>query len=164
MSNAHTAWRKRVDGCEILKRAAIEDATKNIEAFFDLVYGEELEVLEAAAAEAQDALDTALEQEALSGIGAPYPVGTRLFKTTQKHSWEAPTTTYGVVDVMTRQSEFPSNESGWRRPQIGTFIVRQLVAGGERGKKYDTSFRDWKPVDPKVKRNETFFAPRTIKV
>jgi len=154
----YKVYRQRIDSYN----TALESAKAKIQLFIDSVYLTKLNELEAKTNQAQNELETELEQIALTGEGAPYPLETKLQREVQKKRWDPISTIYGVVEVITRTSVHPKHQH--YVPQVGQFVVRHVDAKGKPVIKYDTSFHGWKPVDPSVQRNEKFFTLREIKV
>lgn len=97
---------------------------------------------------ARVALDEALEARALTGEGAPYPLGTKLYEWERKkwaREW-ALTGRVGVMEGFTRQSEQPDSlQHG--RARIGDYVVRVLKKDGTPSKLYINRFhwRNWLP-------------------
>lgn len=107
----------------------------------DAKYKKPLAELKAAEATAQAALDAALV--AVAGA-RELPKGT-LYEWRRKESrpWARdyalrPTGRRGVLEVVTRGSAFPSNQGSWRRPAVGTVIVRLLKKDGSPSLMWET--------------------------
>jgi hypothetical protein len=145
-----------------VRLAAIRDAERNVNLFFDALDRKELSGLRAVAEAAEADLMAELERIAQEGTDAPWPLGTKMFKGVQSHRHGPITTVYGIVEAITRTSIHP--KTGPFKAQVGQFVVRYLNADDSVAKRYDTSFRDWKPIDSTVERNEKFFAPKVILV
>ncbi len=116
------------------KRDAFEAA---LQAEVSARYGVQLRASNEAIGLAQRQLSEEKERIALTGDGAPYPLGTRLVQ------WEwprwggkpAPTKHMGIVDAITSKSEHPANVR-YGRAQIGQYVVRLIKKDGTTSSKY----------------------------
>lgn len=129
-------------------------STQRIQAFYNLLFKEQLEKQIEVLRLAQSTLDSELEARALTGFGAPFPIGTKMVK----HAWKTGPTIYGIVAVATSalKEKYP-----FINVASGTFIIRYLVGNhplisdeAQLGNQYDTSFHNWNPVDPTIQRNK----------
>lgn len=132
---------------------AKRDAATKIRLFFDSIYEETIVALQTAAWDADTALKVEQERLALTGDKAPYPLGTRLKKTTGRRF--SPKTVYGMLEAVTRDTEYQDNLARYSRPAIGSFVVRLLKTDGTLSKKIDVgSLNWWTPVDETIVRKE----------
>ncbi len=139
---------------DALRRDKIQEATKIIDQELTLLR-QEKESLRHQAVEAEVAVENKLVELAQEGNQCKYALGTKLQKSQRKRSGYGynltPKTVYGILEVVTRESQFPSNTTSWRRPSPGSLIVRLCTKEGKPGKKfvpwttYDSS--QWKPVE-----------------
>jgi hypothetical protein len=98
------------------------------------------------------------ERKASAGENAPYPIGTKMHRTKSirragRYRGDE-TTIYGVIEGVTRETVFPDTmgHRSWRKPSIGSFIIRLLKADGTPSKNFDTIGGYWSPVDETIKR------------
>jgi hypothetical protein len=99
------------------------------------------------------------ERKAQAGENAPYPIGTKMkcTKLVRRHGRYRgdETTIYGVVEGVTRDTVLPMTMGcrSWRKPAIGSYIVRILKADGTPGKNFEELYDRWTPMDETIQRN-----------
>lgn len=144
---------------EDLRDAFIREETAKARDKWNSQHAEELETIRSRVVAAISNLTSAKESQAMSGDGAPYPLGTQLVE------WKRPSTygpapmkltgRKGVVEAITRESEHPNNRS-CSRAEIGDFVIRVLKNDGTRSKQYETfvGYRSqWLPEGKKPKQS-----------
>jgi hypothetical protein len=89
------------------------------------------------------------QANAMAGVNAKWPIGTKLGKKTGAHGLYriGEHTIYGVYEPVTRDTKHPDNYASYARAHIGSYIVRLYNKSGELGKRYDTSTYGWEPVE-----------------
>ena len=122
----------------------VYDAERKIKLFLDSIYGSEIDELNTRKWAADAALKSERERLALAGVNAPYPIGTKLQKDIGRRYDRK--LVYGVVEAVTRETQWQDNLSRWNRPRIGAFVVRFLKTNGEPSVKIDTYIAGWEPV------------------
>lgn len=144
------------------KRKRLSLASEAINSDLANVYGEKLSALYDAQLAAEQAERDALTTRALSGEGAPFPLGTKMAEWSRGYSHSHAlklTGKVGVIEAVTEQSEFPENMGSWRRPAIGSFVIRMVKKDGSKSLKTvsagGSDFRYyWRPegVDPNTEK------------
>lgn len=99
--------------------------------------------------------DELVELAKEEGHQGKYALGSKLQKVHRKWSGYGyrsnPETLFGILEVVTRETQFPGNTPSWNRPSNGSLIVRICTKDGKPGKKfvkwtrYESS--QWKPVE-----------------
>ena len=121
------------------------DAEHKILLFADALLSKELAAAHAAKRAAQSSLTGERERLALVGVNAPFPIGTKLQKTTGGTYNKK--TVYGILEAVTSSTVFPDNIADYRRPHIGTFLVRLLKQDGSPSLRIDSSLWWWTRID-----------------
>lgn len=140
---AYEARKARQKVQEVI-RAEKAERYAAIAAEIDAAYKSELEAAQKCECEAEDAVLTEREKTAQSGIGAKWPVGTKLVEWAHPYRRyggpsrepRARTGRVGVVEAITRQSEHPSNLADYSRAIVGSFVIRLQKKDGSPSKQY----------------------------
>lgn len=117
----------------------LSEAEGKINSAINAEYSERQDSLRAALRSAKDAVNAAREARALSGAGAPYPLGTKLFEWENQDRWNrkmVPTGKIGLIEAITSTSEHSGTDSVWRRADIGSYVIRILKKDGTPSKHY----------------------------
>ena len=99
--------------------------------------------------EAEKAVEDELIRLALDGLRSKWPVGTRLKRTVGGYGSRSVSVEFGVLEVVTRETEFPDNTASYNKPHIGDLIIRLCNKDGNPGKRFYDSWRgqEWSPVE-----------------
>lgn len=151
---AERAYSEARDKFNEERRLLIAAATERIDDDLE-EKSESLAQLLALRREAIERFNQAVEQEAMSGEGAPYPLGTKLYQWHRPgRGWDRRSLVrsglVGIMSVWTRMSEYPSNVK-YRIPSSGNFYVRILKADGTESKQFSGSVEGWHTEDWKPK-------------
>ena len=128
-------------------RRAVEEATAQATREADAEFNEKIQEARKASALAYASFMD--EKESLAAQNAPRPVGTRYVrweretrrwgdKSDKPLLWKATGDT-GVLEVVTRASQFADNLASYSIPNVGDLIVRLSKKSGELGLKFVTS-------------------------
>jgi hypothetical protein len=143
---ARAAYWEAKRAVDVAKSKQLRQAQMEIEDRFLLQYG----TLAPLRKQFQDAV-SALEDEkirmALSGEDGKLPVGTRVRRKDYGGYGTKPTFIYGVIEVRTRQTEFPQNLADYSIPSLGSRFVRICKADGTPGKRIARYALDWERAD-----------------
>jgi hypothetical protein len=111
--------------------------------------------------EADKRLAEAREAEALTGEGAPYPLGTILYEWVREYRYHDNSPMRlsgrrGILEAVTRESLFPVNMRSYSLPSVGSFIIRLLKKDGTTGKQFENPYKweTWLPEGQKPKASE----------
>lgn len=137
-----------------IRQARMDDEDARVSKVRAEVASEYRDALEAAAQKERDwcaALDRARVQHAKASGVLGFVPGDRVQRTVRKYggSWSRDVrkvVEVGIVEVVTPDTEFPVNDSAWRRPRVGEIIVRLLKKDGTPGRLYERLLkRTWGP-------------------
>ena len=110
-----------------------------------------------AANEAERLMLEQKEKAALNGTHAPFPLGTKL-KRIKRDGHYNEKTVFGVVEAVTRETVLPDSVAysrhSWRKPSIGSFIVRILKNDGSPSKNFENVYESWEPIDASIERRK----------
>lgn len=110
---------------------------------------QEVDRLSTCCVSAKRAVEDELVRLAHEGNQHKYAPGTKLFRVSGSR-WNSPSTTlFGILEVVTRETQFPENTGSYRLPKPGSFIVRICTKDGSPGKKFEEwrEHSGWKPVE-----------------
>ena len=151
---ANKYWYSTRQNFDDLREARINQATKVIDEEL-APQKSEVDRLWQKTLDAKKAVEDKLIELAREGNRNKYELGTKLQKTHKK--WygygyrSTPSTIYGVLEVVTRETKFPDNTSSWGRPNPGSFIIRLCNKDGKPGKKFvkwtEYEANLWKPAE-----------------
>lgn len=146
-ARAQAQYYEAKQALESAKRKRLDIARQTIEAEFT-TENQRVNRLSNVAAAAKKAVEDELVRLAQDGSRSKWAVGTKLQRGKTTHSWKQPQIEYGILEVMTRETELPANMASYSKPNIGELIVRLCNKDGTPGKRLDVYWRNrgWKPV------------------
>lgn len=130
--------------------------TRIIDRELDNIYGKNIKALSDSYYEAMEVHKIAMERAALSGVGAPAPLGTIYCECLSssrfvdgKRVWvHYLTGKRAVLQAITQGSRHPDNFASYSRASVGEYVLRTLKKSGEVGLFYQRILggipRDWK--------------------
>jgi hypothetical protein len=132
------------------RRQRLNEFTVALDADLDRQYLDRIQQARTAEAVAEEALGK-WEEEQAKGAKHPYPLGTVMVE------WEYPPRLYrnatpqdrrltkrkGVLEIITAESEHPSNWGHWKRAYRGELIIRLLKSDGKPSRSYVKASDHW---------------------
>lgn len=125
-------------------------AKATIEAEAAPIFAERINAAQKALAAATQAYEDTKIAEAQAGVDAKYPIGTKMAKWRRKYRysygsdnpWTEQTGDFGIVEVITRESQHPANFADYSRASLGSIVIRKLKKDGTPSAQY-VKFHDW---------------------
>jgi hypothetical protein len=165
---AHVAQQTIIRTRDKKKWRLQELAEKKIDAQMEVEFGKRIEKAVTTYNDAQVAVKKARIEFATAN--APFLIGTKMVKWDKKYNcWLSSSTTpnpivelaAGVFDVVTDDTVFPEGMSQYKKPRVGSYIIRLTRKDGTLGIKFEQlildGYRkttDWLPVGKKPKKEK----------